>query len=219
MNTIDYMKKTLFFLLHLVVFTSLSDQAKAQDDNLKPVNGIFSQYDFQFDYYSLVRKLLFRGFSDNPEIRFVVIPSFTPEFVLDIEVDNNKKYFLLYHQANPSIWYNQGKKKINIDSMKTEIEYKSFALIKKLFLAAINKTKYQPDSLHSIGIDGTDYYFSVNDMGQKDGFIWSPPVGTKMNRLVEIAIHLTQLMKEEPDMIEFDTTFSKEIEDLTKLLE
>jgi hypothetical protein len=214
------MTKTWLFLLLLVVFLNLSDKVIAQDDNLKPVNGIFSEYDFQFDYYSSVRKILFRGFSDNPEVRITIIPSFIPESALDIELDKQtEKYFLLYHKANPSIWYSHGKKIINVDSVRIEIEYNSFLLIKRLFVIAINKVKYQSDSLRSAGFDGTNYYYSVSDIGQRTGTIWSPSAGSKMSKLVEITDHLIQLMKSESDIIEFDAIFSGEIKDLTKKLE
>ena len=203
----------------MAIIISVPNQAKAQDDNLKPVNGIFSEPNFEFDYYSLVRKILFQGFSNNSEVRFVIIPSFSPESALDIEKgSNNSKYYLIYHKANQNIWYNSGKKKINVDSIKAEIDFNSFWLVKTLFLTAINKVKYESDSLRSIGFDGTDYYFSVNDMGQKEGVIWSPPGGSNMNRLVEIGTHLIQLMSEEA-VISFDAKFSKEIMDLTKILE
>jgi hypothetical protein len=214
------MKNIFFLLFQIIVITSVLNQVKAQDDNLKPVNGIFSEYNYQFDYYSLVRKILFRGFSNNPEARFVIIPSFSPESVLDIEKGSgNSRYYLIYHKANTNIWYNRGDKKITVDSIKAEIDYNSFLLIKTLFLTAINKVKYETDSLRSGGKDGTDYYFSVSDLGQKEGVIWSPAAGSKMNRLVEIGIHLIQLMSEKSAIIRFDTKFSKEIMDLTKVLE
>lgn len=214
------MKNIFFLLFQIIVITSVLNQVKAQDDNLKPVNGIFSEYNYQFDYYSLVRKILFRGFSNNPEARFVIIPSFSPESVLDIEEGSgNSRYYLIYHKSNTNIWYNRGDKKITVDSIKAEIDYNSFLLIKTLFLTAINKVKYETDSLRSGGKDGTDYYFSVSDLGQKEGVIWSPAAGSKMNRLVEIGIHLIQLMSEKSAIIRFDTKFSKEIMDLTKVLE
>lgn len=213
------MKNIYFLLFQIAIIISVPGQAKAQDDNLKPVNGIFSEPKFEFDYYSLVRKILFQGFSNNSEARFVIIPSFSPESALDIEKGNdNSKYYLIYHKANPNIWYNHGKLNINVDSIKTEIDFNSFWLIRSLFLAAINKVKYESDSLRSLGFDGTNYFFSVNDMGQKEGVIWSPPDGSKMNRLVEIGTHLIQLMSEEA-VISFDAKFSKEIMDLTKILE
>jgi hypothetical protein len=220
LNHVLSMKKTSCILLSLAFYLSWSDQVLAQDDHLKPVNGIFSDLDFQFDYYSSVRRILFAGFSDNPEIRIVIIPSFITESALDIEQDKQtEKYFLLYNKANPSIWYSHGRKKINIDSVRIEIEYNSFLLIKKLLTKAIDQVRYQSDSLYAGGFDGTSYYFSVRDKGQRTGTTWSPVAGSKMSKLVEITKQLIQLMKPEPDIIEFDATFSKEIKDLINKLE
>ena len=64
------------------------------DDHLKPVGGIYDIYDFEFEYYSKVRKVLFNGLTDSPEIRFQVIPSFIPESVLDIEFDRKNSLIL-----------------------------------------------------------------------------------------------------------------------------
>ena len=212
--------KFSFSLLSLLIILNWPKPLLAQDDHLRPVDGIFSESSFLLEYYSSVRKILLRGFSDHPEVRIVIIPSFATESALDMEQDeSSKKYFLLYHLANPSIWYSQGKHKIQVDSVKIEIETHSFLLIKKLFLNALNKVKYPTDSLRSLGFDGTDYYFSVDDMGLKTGTIWSPPPGGKMSKLVEITNHLIQMMKSESDLIEFDDAFSKEITELTKKLE
>src|SRR4051812_15050608 len=77
------MKKMNFILVlnTSLLFTLIT---KAQDQP-EPVNGIFSVYDYQFDYYSSVRKILLNKLSDNPEARVLMLPSFSPEIVLDIE--------------------------------------------------------------------------------------------------------------------------------------
>jgi hypothetical protein len=220
MTLIDHMNKISFVLVAATLFSHLPVQTKAQDDHLKPADGIFSQYDSEFNYYSSVRKILLKGFSDHPEVRIVIIPSFTPESALDIEQDQQtKKYILRYHLASPSIWYSKGKKKIKVDTSGKEIEYPSFLLIKKLFLSAVNNAHYPTDTLRGIVMDGTNYYYSVNDLEQRTGMTYSPKAGSKMNKLTEITNYLIVLVKSKSAFIEFDNAFSKEITDLTKQLQ
>lgn len=64
-------------------------------------------------------------------------------------------------------------------------------LIKQLYHNAIMKTQFVVRN--SIGMDGTRYYFSENNIGSSSGQTWSPSDGTKMGKLVKIS---DQLMEE-----------------------
>ena len=69
--------------------------AQEKDDHLTPIRGVFDISDSSFDYYSKIRTLLFKGLSDSPEISLLINPSFTPESVLNIEVDREtNKYYI-----------------------------------------------------------------------------------------------------------------------------
>lgn len=50
------MKKRLLIII-LGFFFSIPS-INTQNDNLEPVESIFDDYDFQFEYYSLIRKVL-----------------------------------------------------------------------------------------------------------------------------------------------------------------
>jgi hypothetical protein len=225
------MKKFNFILVFItsLLFTVIT---KAQSDNLEPVNGIFSIYDYQFDYYSLVRKILFNKLSDNPEIRVLMLPSFSPERVLDIEESGtDNKFYLVFHKAEQSIWYaneskwysnesisySNEKSKIKIDSAKKEISSTSVAAVKKLFKKAILQAKFLEDS--TVRLDGTTYYFSVEDLGQKTAKTWCPDAKSKTGRLVNIASRLIEFVNSNSAKVEFDPAFSQEIENLISELE
>ncbi len=205
----------LFVFITSLLFTLVS---KAQADRLEPVSGIFSIYDFQFDYYSSVRKILLSKLSDDPEIRFLILPSFAPERVLDIEKDKtDNKFYLILHKAQQNIWYSREKSKIKIDSAKKEISYTSVACVKKLFKKAIYKAKFPEKPTQ--GLDGTDYYFSVEDYGQKTATTWSPTAESKIAKLVDIANRLIEFVNSNSTKVEFDLAFSQEIEDLIPKLD
>ncbi len=115
------------FLIILFLLCNVAENyGQDSEDHLEPVGSIYDIYDFQFAYYSKVRKVLFEGLTNFPEIRFQVMPSFTPENVLDIEYDTeNGKYYLVYHICEKMIWYNEKWDEIKVD------KYRSAYLVKE----------------------------------------------------------------------------------------
>ena len=220
------MNKLCQFAIILILLCNIG-VIKAQNnyDHLEPVGGIYDIYDFQFEYYSKVRNVLFNGLTDKPEIRFQVMPSFTPENVLDIEFDrNNDKYFLTYHICEQMIWHNEKCEKVKVQKFKTEIDKESVKLIKSLFSIAIAQVRFPPPveegGMITIGLDGKNYYFTVNEYGYgiKSGTVWSPNKGTKMNKLVAIGNKLIELAKSNKELVKFDNELQKDIERLIEEL-
>jgi hypothetical protein len=188
-----------------------------QPDNLEPVKDIFSVYDFQFEYYSRVRKILFNHLSDKPQIRFLVMPSFTPENVLDIELDReNNKYFIVYHICEEMIWDNDKWKRIKVNEYRKEINQESAELVKTLFKKAILKSKFNEAKFP--GLDGVSYYFSYFEFGMKSGSVWSPESGTNMGRLVAIGNELIKLAERDENTVNIDGPLKDDILKLTNEL-
>jgi len=203
------------FLVNLLVSTF--NTVIAQSDHLEPTLGIFNIYDYQFEYYSNVRKILFDGLTDTPEIRFLKMPSFTPENVLDIEYDRtSNNYYLIFHICEKMIWDNDKWKKTKVIKVRKIITKKSVDLIKELFEKAIMQVQYPKEVTR--GLDGENYYFSIYKNGIKSGKIWSPDQGTRMHRLVEIGNMLIELSKSNLEPVEFNATFKEDIIKLTNEL-
>ncbi|MCE7990573.1 MAG: hypothetical protein HEP71_01280 [Roseivirga sp.] len=166
----------------------MSSSLALAQDHLEPNSNIFEDYDFQYQYYSQIRDLLFEGLSDQPISQLIILPSFSKELVW--QIDNNQKdnkYYSITSTANHSIWYNQYEdkpKKLKQEISRNEITKESAELIRKLFLVALKGVKYSDDRQ---GLDGTNYYFSVTEMGSKSGTIWSPRKGSKMRELVDLS--------------------------------
>ena len=72
-----------------------------------------------------------------------------------------------------------------MEKWRNSISLEDLELIKQLYRNAILKTQYVVRN--SIGLDGTSYYFSVNDMGPMSGQTWSPNKGSTMDKLVAIS--------------------------------
>lgn len=183
-------KNLLIIFLTILTFGNL----KAQD-HLEPVEGVFDLYDYQIEYYPKVRKILFDGLSDNPEIRYLIMPSFSGEKVLDINKDfASGKYFINFQIAEPSVWESiqSDKTEVKVKKIKKEISAKDIELIKTLFKKAILTVIYPDKEIN--GLDGTNYYFTSS---HKSGTIWSPESGSKMSKLVEIGNGIVEFSKNE----------------------
>lgn len=208
--------KQLVFLILLTTF-GLSN-AQNREDHLEPVQSIYDIYDFQFEYYSKVRKVLFEDLYDAPDMRFQIMPSFQPESVLNIDHDmNNDKYDVVYHVCDKSIWYTKKWKKIKVHKYKTTIDKTSYELLKKLYDSAILNIRIPKKDI--LGYDGVNYFFSSNIDGLKSGVIWSPPSKSNTGKLVEISLELIELTKSEPTVISFSDSLKQKIKNLTTELQ
>lgn len=207
----------LRLLLLLLAATPLLSKAQHHCDHLTPDTGIMGIYDFQFEYYSKVRTVLFEDLPDSPVIRFLRMPSFTPENVLDIQKNNKGgNHYLIYRVCENMVWENKNWKRIKVKEYRVEIDNKSVGLIQSLFLKAIMQTKYCEENM--LGLDGVDYYFYAWDFGLKSGTIWSPST-PNMNKLIEIAERLTELAKSNRSVVRFDKELIEEIETLKRNLD
>lgn len=209
--------KFRFLLLFILLPILVKAQGYSYYDHLTPGNDIYSISDRQFDYYSNIRKILFNGLSDRPEIRFIVMPSFTPKNVLDIQKDNKDgNFYLIYRICEKMIDSNKNNEEVKVKEYKTEIDSASVQLIKSLFLKAIKQTKYPENEID--GRDGINYHFFAWDYGLKTGMIWSPQT-PKMRQLVEIGKTLINLAKSDSSKITFDKNFVETINKLNNQLE
>jgi hypothetical protein len=207
-------------LLFLIAFSG-TVKAQTNSDHLEPVGGIFDIYDFQFEYYSNVRKVLFKDLSDKPVIRFLTMPSLVSESVLQIDYDEYKNnYYCTFHISEAPIWGNKNWENITVKKYRKTIEKQSVKLIKSLYDSAISQVKFYKN-YDIIGLDGANYYFSVNKYGQKSGTVWSPDSNTRMAELVAISDELIKKTKEQNDhpIIVFDNDFQERIKKLIHLLQ
>ena len=205
------MNKILRLIITIILLGNFGIiKAQKNSDHLEPVGGIYEIYDFEFEYYSKVRKVLFKGLTDSPEIRFQIMPSFTPENVLDIEYDDeNEKYYIIHHSCEKMIWYNKNWENVKVIKHKSEIDKQSVELLKSLFGKAISKTRYLENE--SLGFDGVQYYFSYRNSTTKSGTKWSPKKETKIGKLVEIGSELIELVKTEKMKVKINKELKEKI--------
>lgn len=184
-------------------------------DHLKPVGGVFSFADWQMNYYLRIREILLAGLHSNFEIQVLILSSLDVEEVVALE-RRQGNYYIVHHKMEQSLWHaSKEVGQLTVTKRRAELLLADVELYKNLFLAAMKTCRY-PDQ-EPIVLDGVNYYFSVMGRGAKSGKVWSPPTGSKMHRLVELAYALIELVngQEKVDRVELSATSRLAIVQLT----
>ncbi|WBA44367.1 hypothetical protein [Hymenobacter canadensis] len=177
---------------------SINASAQQGKDHLVPTEGIFTSYSHEQAYYSRVGDVLLAGLTDSPLARVVVLPSFSPEYVLSLE-QRAAKYYLTYRICQTRVWSNYEKTpaiRIQVNTTTVELSKPAALLVAKAFKQAIAKTRYPaPSKYHDNGSDGTSYHFSHFQLGigLRGGQTWSPEKGSKMSDLVALTTTLNKV--------------------------
>lgn len=159
-----------------------------------PEEGYFSSYQHHDEYYGRIRHVLLDSLASQFAVRIVVVPSFSPEYMLSIEPGKTRSEFVLIHRmVSRSIWSEQFNQKnyetIRVNERRKNIPQPLAPDLIKLFGMAVNQTRF-PEQ-RSLGTDGTNYYVVVNNFGLRGGYTWSPRRGSLMEKLVAIIDQLT----------------------------
>lgn len=209
------MKKLIPFIVIILLNLNIG---KAQDnDHLRPISLIFHLRSETLEYYAKLNELLLKK-TGYPYIQFITKPAFAPESVLLIESDiKTRQCYMIYRITKESIWYSKNQENIEVEEYKAEIDTQSVQLIRDSFYSATSQVRYSSDS-GIYGKDGVSYYFFMRDTSpsiSQSGKTWSPEVGTKMKKLVDISNELIELTKSTQVVISFDKALETEIKELT----
>ena len=168
-----------------IILCSLYLVTNAQIDLLEPATGFFSSYSHEDEYYPRVKKIFYDSLQYNPEARIIVMPSFSQEYLVSIDVKNRKTY-LTYRIAKNQVWINKTKENLKCTEYKMELDNSIAKSLHELIFTATSKVKY-PDQPIS-GSDGTTYIFIAFETGYglRSGKTWSPPDCGKLHELIEI---------------------------------
>jgi len=176
------MKKLIF----IFALSGLFLYSNAQSDNLQPEKGLFSGYNPLHDsYYLAVKKVLFDSLSLHTDLRVIVMPSFSPEYLISLDTKEGKTT-LSYRIAKQQIWQiPKPNDQIKFNNYQIEFDPSLTQKIHELFVLAISQARFEslPD-----GLDGTTYVFMTyeNGYGLISGQTWSPRT-EKLSGLVTIA--------------------------------
>jgi len=129
---------------------------------------------------------LFDSLSVNTGLRVVVLPSFSPEYLISLDTKNGKT-FLTYRIAKEQIYQFPTTKndQVKYNNYKIEFDPSLAKKIHELFFLAISKARFKSGL---DGVDGTSYVFITYEPGYGliAGQTWSPR-SEKLLGLVVIA--------------------------------
>ena len=180
------MKKGIIGIVMLLSILALNGKAVAQSRlSLCYRLDVIPQVEC---YYNSLDSILQTRLGDDYLFRFTAMPSFDPEYALQIE-SVEEQYYLKVVSFDKNLWYAKDAAGINIDECSVELETELAEQV--LFLSrqfVDNKT----DSV-SVGgtIDGDLYQFEINENGVIScGQIWEPASESPLDFFCLLCAHL-----------------------------
>lgn len=199
----------------LLVWACIVSQGVAAQDHLEPAEGPYVSESFKKTYNDLVRKTLLTGLADRPTARVIVFPSFSPEYLVSIEVDH-PEYYLVFRTCDKSIWNSKSKEKeaeaLKLIEKKVKISKEIAQRLNEVVFITISQSRYPPIEyltmtgpgpvsstamVFPIRVDGTTYHCmaSVTDSNVRSGKTYSPKEGSVMAALVNVVEKMASVAK------------------------
>lgn len=183
------MKKSVLGILLLLSIFTLNGKAFAQSRL-----SLCARFDVTpqlKSYYNSLDSVLQTQLGDEYFFRFTVMPSFDPEYALQIE-SVEEQYFLKVILFDKNLWYAKDAADINIDECFIELETELAELV--LYLSR----QFVDNKIDSVSIggvtDGDLYQFEINENGVIScGQIWQPAPDSPLNRFCLLCAHLKDL--------------------------
>jgi len=187
------MKRCLILLLLCFIYSNYSF---GQNDHLEPQQNFLNYQGELKEYYDNVFAKLLNGLSKKPLARYLVLPSFSSEYVLCLEKDvTDEKHYLKLRYLTTNYWYAKSKRQVRTNTNRREISDLLAYSFRNLLEAATNGIK-EPEQ-ETQGLDGETYLFSYYKEGKGliTGGKWSPDKGTEMEQLINLCEQYLSFVK------------------------
>jgi len=191
----------LFFISLILVTNAFGQESSIDLDHLEPVEGYFSSFDFQNERRLKVREVLFNGLTDQPLIRIVVWPTFSPIYLVSVDVVKSDTLLIL--REHKKVW--TSKTEIpGVAERRVHISSRLALELNSIFQQYILRTRYPEFDI--VITDGTTYYFTCFVLGKGliAGMKHSPPEGSRVYQLTELADLLRAISSGENREINLD---------------
>lgn len=185
------MKKSVIGVLLLLSILALNGKAVAQSRlSLCYRLDVVPQLKY---YYNSLDSIFQTRLGDEYLFRFSVMPSFDPEYALQIE-SVDEQYYLKVISFDKNLWYAKDAADINIDECFVALETE---LAEQVLYLGGQFVDNEIDSI-SVGgtIDGVLYQFEINENGAIScGQIREPVPDSPLGRFCLFCTHLKDLCK------------------------
>ena len=121
------------------------------------------------------------------------MPSFAPEWVVEIQNPMKDVATVKYAVVDGKIWSNDAPEKLRVIEKSTRISSELAQLLEQLLDKHLDGVRYAYSD--SVGLDGTTYHFSNfrRGIGVRTGQTWSPDPQWPTGRLVKVTEMLRDL--------------------------
>jgi len=202
-------------------------------DHLMPENSILSGGDSMFSakYYGLVTDVLAEGYARNVTLRAVVLPSFSPEYLLGLRETSSEGstgYRVFYLRPTIHLWGYESPyepksrlpanpKDVPLVRCERPLDTAVAQQVSTAWTGILRETRYLPAE-PSVGLDGIMYHFSADLRweGLLAGNVWSPDPGSKPGRLAELAETLARYCDGKAEATELERQATELTERLNK---
>ena len=135
------------------------------------------------DYESDLYKIILKDFNDQPIARYIVQPSFGPEYAFQIQQDQDDNYVLLANCLITSLWDCDNRDTIQPIQYINNIGKELTEAISNLFQILLQPVN---GPCYGSGQDGITYrlYIYDTEKGLLCGETWSPKKGSKMFEII-----------------------------------
>lgn len=181
------------------------------EDALYPEAGPFAHWSHG-EYHRAVRRNLAAAEPGTMKLQMVVLPSLQAEYAVAIR-QHGTLTAVEVHRAAESIWIagessvqramaadvrrtpeeaaavGWSATKVDVVSVSAPIDSQLENVLQLLWASALRRTSFSHHVSPFAGFDGASYHFSLKrlDAAPADGWVWSPPDGSRLGELVAVA--------------------------------
>lgn len=190
---------------HLILFSFIITETYCQENYLNTCFDFGSQIEQINEYNNDLESVINSKLNPNYIIRYIAKPSFSPEYLFQIEKQNNT-YTLKTIIFKENLWYCTNRDFIKLDYWEEKIDYVTAIKLDRLFTKVTTSAESRQESSIS-GIDGVTYMFykQLNTEENYCGECWSPSKNTPLYDLVAICNSIIEMSKNnDSNYIELD---------------
>lgn len=186
--------KTITTILIFFVIQVSTASAIGHQPLLHPAPGIFESFDWHLNYLLKVREILYSDLCNSPAFRMTTLPSFEPEWTIEIEFPQKGPAIVRYVTVKERmIWQNKNPNSLKKINKTSQIPRDLATDIYELIGSNLQVVNYPSNP--SMLLDGTNYIFTSFHVGQsyRSGITHSPEREWPTGKLVAVGELLREI--------------------------
>jgi hypothetical protein len=174
-------------MLVLLIAAPTAQAERGQD--LETPGSIFTSSGDLARYQYEVQRALLKDSPFNPYVRMVVMPSWGPEWMIEVDPPSEFKATVRLVEAVGPAWHRGKPREVRARTKTATIAGETADTLRGAWWTMLRRVI--PRQL-TVGFDGTTFLFGSWEagLGIVEGEAWSPPTGTQCDALVQLGVAL-----------------------------